>query len=113
MIFKHNKQSFADEGEYFKLKKALGEYLDQYIRDVKAELAKDNMRDFWTEYGYLDEKSDTPSQEGRFIRKRFFKIRTILQCDQCLKWRSWPSVVPDIDKQFPDLWSCECLPGVK
>jgi hypothetical protein len=39
MIFKHNKQSFADGVEYFKLEKTFGEYLDQYIRDVKAELS--------------------------------------------------------------------------
>ena len=83
------------------------------MRDVKAELNKDSMRDFWTDYGYLDECSDLPCMEGRFIRKRFFKIQTIIQCDQCLKWRSWPSGLADIEKSFPDNWSCEQIPGYK
>ena len=49
-----DQQSFADEGEYFKLKKALDEYLKQYVRDVKNELSQVSMNDFWKEYGYLD-----------------------------------------------------------
>ena len=41
----------------------MGEYLEQYIRDVKLELNKDHMRDFWTEFGYLDENCDIASVE--------------------------------------------------
>ena len=109
----HNKQSFADEGEYFKLKKALGDYLDQYIRDIKIELNKDNMRDFWHEFGYIYDDSDIPSDENRYVRKRYFKIPTIIQCDLCLKWRTWPAVTVDMEKQWKDNWCCESLANCK
>ena len=109
----HNKQNFADEGEYFKLKKAIADYLDQYIRDVKIDLNKDHMSEFWKEFGYLYDDVDVPSNENKFVRKRFFKVPTIVQCNTCLKWRTWPAITADMDRIFPDNWSCEDYPGSK
>ena len=87
--------------------------MEQYIRDVKLELNKDHMRDFWTEFGYLDENCDIASLEGRFVKKRFVKIPSVVQCDQCLKWRSWPNAPVNCEKEYPDCWSCENLHGDK
>ena len=107
------KQAFDDLGEYEKLKKALADYLDQYVRDMRIELNKDNLLEFWRDFGYLEDDCDIPSNETRYIRKRFFKIQTIMQCDLCLKWRQWPAAEVDMQKHFPDNWCCEELPTIK
>lgn len=108
----HNKQQFADASEYKKLKIALADYLDQYIKDIKEELKEDNLMNLWKEYGYLDDDSDIPSNENRYLRKRFFKIPITIQCNLCLQWRMIPSVSSNMDKNFQD-WCCDNILGLK
>lgn len=123
MNLQQNKQSYENQKEYAKLEKAIAETLDQYVRDIKKELRVDKLSDFWKEYGYLHDDIDVPDNTASFAKKRFFRIPTVIQCNDCLKWRKieTKSIYMDrMDSVFPDGWSCnnlrkscseqECLP---
>lgn len=103
------KQNFSDEQEYQRLKKPLADFLNRYVEEMKAELRVDSMSEFWKEFGYFNEDSHVPSYENQFVRKRFFKISILLQCNACLKWRLKSPETPDMDRVFPDNWCCEHL----
>ena len=117
MIPIHSKQAFKNEDEYKILKSAVEKYMDQYVRDIKEELKNyvknDSLREFWQDYGYLDEHCDIPSKEGKYVRKRLFKLPTVVQCDYCLKWRMWNNSSADENRQIHENWCCENLTNCK
>ena len=77
----------------------MNKYLKQYVREIDINMC------FWNDFGYFDLHSILPSCEPRFQKKIFFKFPTIIQCDDCLKWRSWPAVTEDMGKNFAE-WTC-------
>jgi hypothetical protein len=101
----HNKQAFADSKEQQLLINALGEYMDQYLRDVEENLNFE----FWKSFGYLYQNDfhTLPSDEDVYKRKRLQSTGILLQCDSCLKWRKIQWNRRLMDSNFiKDDWQC-------
>ena len=99
----HNKQHFADSQEQKQLINALGEHMEQYVKDLQIKLNAD----FWRKFGYFDDAPELPSNEEGFRRRRLQTTNTFVQCDSCLKWRhlSWNKRL--LEPNYPpDNWVC-------
>jgi len=110
----HNKQSFADEKETTKLTRAMMDYLEQYIEDLKREtkIADDNMSAFWVQFGYHNPRDKVPDPDDKMGKKRRnSRIKRLIQCDKCLKWRQIPTsrLDGDIEPEYADTWQCSDL----
>lgn len=110
----HNKQSFADEKETTKLSRAMMEYLEQYLEDLKCEakIKDDDMNAFWVEFGYHNPRDKVPDPEDKMGKKRRMgRIKRLVQCDKCLKWRQIPfsRLAADMEPEIPDTWQCSDL----
>ncbi|KAI8504886.1 ATPase morc2 [Branchiostoma belcheri] len=108
----HNKQNFADAKEYRHLLRAMGEYLNQYWKDIG--IVQQGVTKFWENFGYLSTNwKDDPSEDPKFKRKRAMQLPLTIQCDQCLKWRTLPFSASNINKEFPETWNCTMNPDTQ
>ena len=109
----HNKQCFAAPGDEKTLKNELGNFMEYYIRDLKAYLEGKVLNlEFWRPYGYTDmDMRYPPSDEDKYKRMRIQAIPAFMvQCDSefCLKWRCLSFNRKMIDPAFPaDDWECK------
>ena len=101
----HNKQHFADSQEQKQLINALGEHMENYVKDSQINLK----HDFWLKMGYFDEARELPSDDEVFRRRRLQYTTVMAQCDNdsCLKWRTLPFNKRLLELDFPPQnWTC-------
>lgn len=83
---------------------ALGHYIEKYKQDLKLDLS---VKEFWQEYGYAGLHAHYPSDEPLYLKKRLQRIRPLMQCVECGKWRQLrfhPNLINDPPKV--ENWSC-------
>lgn len=108
----HNKQDFADAREYRHMLKAMGEHMEQYWKDIG--IGNQGVTTFWEGFGYTSLSwKDPPADDVKFQRKRAMQVNTVLQCDNCLKWRIIPFSSNNISKDFNDDWVCDHNPDTQ
>ncbi|KAJ8246677.1 hypothetical protein GJAV_G00254190, partial [Gymnothorax javanicus] len=83
----HNKQDFDDTEEYRKVKRVLGEKLEEY----------------WKEMHHLRRKTD-PKCTNAMEDVEKSADQNWVQCDSCQKWRKMPDGI-DVSK-LPEQWHC-------
>ena len=101
----HNKQQFNNSQEQKTLIVALGEYMDQYQRDLNQDLS---LNEFWNEFGYAGRHAHYPSNDAQYLKRRLQRIKPLMQCVLCGKWRQLrfhPKLINDPPNA--DTWTCE------
>lgn len=79
--------------------------MEQYQRDLNQDL---DVNEFWNEFGYSGRHAHYPSNDAQFLKKRLQRIKPLMQCVLCGKWRQLrfhPKLINDPPN--PDTWTCE------
>lgn len=110
----HNKQHFVDNREEKFMISEIGNFMEQYLKELRAHVNKPISLDFWSPFGYSDmDFRFLPSDDDKFRRIRMQKTTQLVQCDRkdCLKWRIIAWNRRNLDPSFPsDKWICENNP---
>lgn len=101
----HNKQQFKEAQEQRNLISALSEHMEMYRIHLDKDLSS---LEFWREFGYSGMHAHYPSDDGMYVKRRLQRIKPLVQCVLCGKWRQMrfhPNLIKEPIKC--ESWTCE------
>jgi hypothetical protein len=104
----HNKQNFEIEAEGKALLNSMSDFMDAYVKDYKPDYGQG----FWRTYGYESSSYLTPFKDGIYLTARLLKIKLLMQCSNCEKWRALSYHESMLrDDFYKEDWTCRDIPG--